>query len=46
MERGGDGQGAAKGKEVGGRLHKGGEVRGRRLGFGRVNGPKHQLRPN
>jgi hypothetical protein len=26
--------------------HGGGELGGRRLGFGRVNGPKHQLRPN
>jgi hypothetical protein len=33
--------------EVGGAAAQGGRgLGGRRLGFGRINGPKHQLRPN
>jgi hypothetical protein len=44
MGRGGGGQG---GREVGGAAAHGGRgLGGRRLGFGRVNGPKLQLRPN
>jgi hypothetical protein len=49
IERGGDGQGAAaKGRRRSGgaAAHGGRGLGGRRLGFGRVNGPKHLLRPN
>jgi hypothetical protein len=49
IERGGDGQGGGgQGEEEkwGGAAAHGGEGLGeRRLGFGRVNGPKHLLQP-
>jgi hypothetical protein len=47
IERGGDGQGAAaKEWEEWGAAQGGRGLGGRRLGFGRINGPKHQSRPN
>jgi hypothetical protein len=50
IERGGDGQGGGGqgvGEVGGGAAAQGGRgLGGRRLGFGRINGPKHQLRPN
>jgi hypothetical protein len=49
IERGGDGQGRVAAKEWekwGGAAQGGRGLGGRRLGFGRINGPKHQSRPN
>ena len=50
IEREGDGQGGGgQGEEEkwgGAAAHGGRGLGGRRLGFGRVNGPKHLLRPN